>query len=566
MPPISMPGLPIARPPTAASGQGGPDPHPSQIPDRCADLFTSMSDTGSSAPLSQTWISSSSAPAPADPPRPQDPSASPPKAHGSDLHGLERGMESLLQTSRALTTGLPIQTAPRLWPLIGLSASSFVRLLGYATARSLSSSRTDAVLPPSRAHPYLRLLSLLARTVRRGHPPSRLGTALRQTIPPGVDLTTPAAVLYPEPVSVPSLSEWKPIPGVDTGSDPDAGSDPNAGTDPDAGPRGPARPGREDHRPSPGRRDRSRRDGPPTSGPTDLPCLLDILMAPPGLTTADLLYASTVIFSSPDPTGTATSPPPAVIDLRRAGRRLFRRVPTATSGALDWFPRPYRPPEDLRSVFHLRSTLAGLSTISPSSLSSLVRRGLPPLLLLALARCLQLTRRGPAYDQIPRLIGISPTTFQRRIRSFPGRLSPRETDRLLRLLILFGASDRKTSSPPHQWWHDPRALPPLPALFGVPPPAVQDGPDRQEEPNPQGSSPHGNSSHGNPPQENGSQQDSSRPNGASRSSEDRQQDAAPPAPDSPSPIGHICSSGVGCSSGLLLAARRSLYQHRLCLW
>jgi hypothetical protein len=162
---------------------------------------------------------------------------------------------------------------------------------------------------------------------------------------------------------------------------------------------------------------------------------LHLLRTLPAFTTADFFYIGSELLDVL---------PSAVKDLRIGAQALSSYL-AVTTDSFD----PVTPYISLTPLVRsrIRSFAEPISQISPALLPLLVRSGLPPSFLSALARFFSLSRIGSLYENMPKLIGVSPTTLRRRTKNSPhARLAPRETDTVLRLLILTGTMTRATTS------------------------------------------------------------------------------------------------------------------------
>lgn len=384
-----------------------------------------------------------------------------PFSASKNLIGLKGGLERCLYASNFTTQPLPFGPIPPLWPSVGFSANDFARILGNRDKWTDSPPRSSDRMPPQKADPFLRFYSLILIAAREGYTRTELGNVLSQeTLPP----------FHPVPIQ-PDLARGlnvssarrsapsNPSRGTTTWFDFDTENTsmpsafpPDRFSNQRSGPEGNDDRPRPRPQPSPSLFDRStdlsaQSDFHPSRWPEAISYLTvqffrqarffsprHLLRTFPAVTTADFLYLACEVL---DVT------PSALEDLRAGAQALLSYLKSMSSTEAS---TPYQALDPLSRV-QIQGYAKPLSRISHVHLPLLVRSGLPPAFLPAIGRMFSLSRLENMYQKVPELIGISPTTLQRRSKdAVLGRLAPRETDAVLRLLILTGTLDRTTSS------------------------------------------------------------------------------------------------------------------------
>ena len=159
---------------------------------------------------------------------------------------------------------------------------------------------------------------------------------------------------------------------------------------------------------------------------------LDLVHSHPEFTTADHLYLSREVLGWKSP----------VAQDVRLGSHLLAEFLSSTSDYRSASSQMPFQTLDASAKHRLLRFLAPLSQASSRHLPLLVRMGLPPTVLTVAGLVLGCGEKKNLHALLPSLIGVHYETLLSRTQSEPGRLSPRETDAVLRIMALIGAGFR----------------------------------------------------------------------------------------------------------------------------
>lgn len=381
-----------------------------------------------------------------------------------DPVGYRQAFNRCLLQSRFTTEPVSTVFFPLLWPSLGLTPDDLAGVLGHRNKWSAPLPARTATVSPSKADPFLRFFSFLLKALVRGHTRSQMASHISgHSFPPD----------DPIPTHQDLIDAFQSILGcsqLEKGDTHQPGSPPRPGQPP---PRGchvastmaPTE-GAIEFAKSPKQTPASSPGLPHSIHPSRWPeaishlglshfqrprsvTPLQLLHALPALTTADLVYLAHQAF------GDLSS---VLDDLQRGADILLQHVLSLRKGGAcgSGLAREFLSP---LSCARLASFAQPLSGVRPSDLPTFVRAGLPSTFLFAIADLFELHRLGPPFKHVPALAGISPMTLRSRaVETRGGRLSPAETDTVLRLLILIGTLARVFSSPSalRAWVHGER--------------------------------------------------------------------------------------------------------------
>lgn len=413
-----------------------------------------------------------------DPPRRIYPLPSPVSLRFSTAPvGYRDAFKRCLLQSHFTTEPLSTVFLPLLWPSLDLSPEDLARVLGHRNKWAAPLPARTSTIPPRKADPFLRFFSFLLKGFRGGIDRSQITARLTQNgLPPGDpipihdDLVTAFQSIVGDPPPA-KHTDHPPTTQILTGPPSDEAHLPR-GSAPTEGAiefvESPTQTYSTSQAASP-------HSVHPTRWPEAVSHLglsyfhrprsitpLQLLRALPAVTTADLLYLTHQSFNHPGS---------VLDDLRRGaeilcGHALSLRNHSSTDRTL---ARDFLSP---LSCVRLAAFAQSLSRVDVSDLPLLVRTGLPPSSLFAIADLFHLGRLGPPFRIVPALVGISPMTLRSRaVNSRGGRLSPTESDTVVRLLVLFGTLARVFSNLPalRSWCHGERGgLRPLSLICNSP--------------------------------------------------------------------------------------------------
>jgi len=159
---------------------------------------------------------------------------------------------------------------------------------------------------------------------------------------------------------------------------------------------------------------------------------LDLVHSHPEFTTADHLYLSRELLGWKSP----------VAQDVRLGSHLLAEFLSSTSDYRSVSSQMPFQTLDASAKQRLLRFLVPLSQAPSRHLPLLVRMGLPPTVVTVAGLVLGCGEKKNLHALLPSLIGVHYETLLSRTQSEPGRLSPRETDAVLRVMALIGAGLR----------------------------------------------------------------------------------------------------------------------------
>lgn len=381
----------------------------------------------------------------------------------TDPVGYREAFKRCLIQSQFATNPVSTVFLPLLWPSLELSPKDLARVLGHRNKWAAPLPARTSTIPPEKADPFLRFFSFLVKGFRCGIDRSQITAYLTQDVLPPTDPIpthhdlvtafrsimeasslaknshdTVASQTSPGCSSDEVFSSLLPQKTPTEGAIEFAGSPPQASSSSHPGAPHSIHPTRWPEAVSHLGLSHFHCDRPVTP--------LQLLRTLPAVTTADLVYLAEQLFDLSKS---------ILDDLHRGAEILLKYVMSLRneSSTDQTLARHFLSP---LTCVRLAAFSRALSRVDSSDLPILVRAGLPPAFLFAIADFLHLGRLGPPFRTVPALVGISPMTLRSRdVDSRGGRLSPTETDTAFRLLILLGTLGRVFSGLPalRSWAH-----------------------------------------------------------------------------------------------------------------